>query len=301
MNMLSTMNQNTLLPQAETAANVLAAQAKAQVEARYMMAMHRPRNWDAVRQELLKECKRPAFADNTSTYYKKPVGNGQSVTGLGIRFVEVAIRCMTNILVETTMIFEDENKEIHRVSVTDLESNTTYPQDIKINKTVERKNTAGRTVISERLNSQNQKVFEVVATEDEMLNKRNSAISKAIRNAGLRIIPGDLQDEAELLILGTRQSGIKEDPEKYRKQIVDTFGTIGVKAQNLSDFIGCPLDQCSPTQIDELRSIFGAIKNGETTWQAVVAEKDEKEISEGKKSKSNDINAVNQKIQEQSA
>lgn len=301
MNILSTMNQNTLLPQVETAANVLAAQAKAQVEARYMMAMHRPRNWDAVRQELLKECKRPAFADNTSTYYKKPVGNGQSVTGLGIRFVEVAIRCMTNILVETTMIFEDENKEIHRVSVTDLESNTTYPQDIKINKTVERKNTAGRTVISERLNSQNQKVFEVVATEDEMLNKRNSAISKAIRNAGLRIIPGDLQDEAELLILGTRQSGIKEDPEKYRKQIVDTFGTIGVKAQNLSDFIGCPLDQCSPTQIDELRSIFGAIKNGETTWQAVVAEKDEKEISEGKKSKSNDINAVNQKIQEQSA
>lgn len=301
MNMLSTTNQNTLLPQVETAANVLAAQAKAQVEARYMMAMHRPRNWDAVRQELLKECKRPAFADNTSTYYKKPVGNGQSVTGLGIRFVEVAIRCMTNILVETTMIFEDENKEIHRVSVTDLESNTTYPQDIKINKTVERKNTAGRTVISERLNSQNQKVFEVVATEDEMLNKRNSAISKAIRNAGLRIIPGDLQDEAELLILGTRQSGIKEDPEKYRKQIVDTFGTIGVKAQNLSDFIGCPLDQCSPTQIDELRSIFGAIKNGETTWQAVVAEKDEKEISEGKKSKSNDINAVNQKIQEQSA
>ncbi|MEG0407207.1 MAG: hypothetical protein RR563_13245 [Acinetobacter sp.] len=301
MNMLSTTNQNTLLPQVETAANVLAAQAKAQVEARYMMAMHRPRNWDAVRQELLKECKRPAFADNTSTYYKKPVGNGQSVTGLGIRFVEVAIRCMTNILVETTMIFEDENKEIHRVSVTDLESNTTYPQDIKINKTVERKNTAGRTVISERLNSQNQKVFEVVATEDEMLNKRNSAISKAIRNAGLRIIPGDLQDEAELLILGTRQSGIKEDPEKYRKQIVDTFGTIGVKAQNLSDFIGCPLDQCSPTQIDELRSIFGAIKNGETTWQAVVAEKDEKDISEGKKSKSNDINAVNQKIQEQSA
>ncbi len=29
--------------------------------------------------------------------------------------------------------------------------------------------------------------------------------SKAIRNAGLRIIPGDLQDEAEHLILQTRQ------------------------------------------------------------------------------------------------
>ncbi|VCX74584.1 hypothetical protein BANRA_00543 [Acinetobacter baumannii] len=93
-----------------------------------------------------------------------------------------------------------------------------------------------------------------------MLNKRNAAISKAIRNAGLRIIPGDLQDEAEHLILQTRQSGIKEDPEKYRKQIVDSFNNIGVKAQNLVDYIGCPLDQCSPAQIDELRAVFGAIK-----------------------------------------
>ncbi|MFX6702099.1 hypothetical protein ABTH29_19580, partial [Acinetobacter baumannii] len=89
---------------------------------------------------------------------------------------------------------------------------------------------AGREVVSERLNSTGQKVFVVVATEDEMLNKRNAAISKAIRNAGLRIIPGDLQDEAEHLILQTRQSGIKEDPEKYRKQIVDSFNNIGVKA-----------------------------------------------------------------------
>lgn len=298
MNMLATLNQG-IVPQAETAANVLAAQAKAQVEARYMMAMHRPRNWDAVRQDLLKECRRPSFADNTSTYYKKPVGGGSSVTGLGIRFVEVAIRCMTNILTETTMIFEDDHKEIHRVSVTDLESNTTYPQDIKINKTVERKSSAGREVVGERLNSTGQKVFVVVATEDEMLNKRNAAISKAIRNAGLRIIPGDLQDEAEHLILQTRQSGIKEDPEKYRKQIVDSFNNIGVKAQNLVDYIGCPLDQCSPAQIDELRAVFGAIKNGETTWQTVIAEKNEQELSEGKKAPSNDINAVNQAIQQQ--
>ncbi len=36
MNMLATLNQG-IVPQAETAANVLAAQAKAQVEARYMM------------------------------------------------------------------------------------------------------------------------------------------------------------------------------------------------------------------------------------------------------------------------
>ena len=101
----------------ETASTAIAAQAKAMVESRYIMAMRNPRNMDAVRQELLKECRRPSFANNKSAYYIKPIGQG--VEGLGIRFVEVALRCMKNVLVETTMIFEDEQKEVHRVSVTD--------------------------------------------------------------------------------------------------------------------------------------------------------------------------------------
>lgn len=298
MNML--MQQPQAMVQIETASNVLAAQAKAQIEARYMVAMSRPRDWDRVRQDLKKECSRPSFANNTSTYYKKPVGGG-SVTGLGIRFAEVAIRCMTNVLVETTMIFEDEQKEIHRVSVTDLESNTTYPQDVKINKTVERQNSAGREIVSERINSQNKKVFVVVATEDEMLNKRNSAISKAIRNSALRIIPGDLQDEMEQLILQVRQTGLREDPELYKKQIIDSFANIGVTVANLSAYLGCPVAQCSPAQIEDLRLVFGAIKTGETTWQAVMANKEEEDISSGKKSSASDINAVNQKIADQQA
>lgn len=298
MNML--MQQPQAMVQIETASNVLAAQAKAQIEARYMVAMSRPRDWDRVRQDLKKECSRPSFANNTSTYYKKPVGGG-SVTGLGIRFAEVAIRCMTNVLVETTMIFEDEQKEIHRVSVTDLESNTTYPQDVKINKTVERQNSAGREIVSERINSQNKKVFVVVATEDEMLNKRNSAISKAIRNSALRIIPGDLQDEMEQLILQVRQTGLREDPELYKKQIIDSFANIGVTVANLSAYLGCPVAQCSPAQIEDLRLVFGAIKTGETTWQAVMANREEEDISSGKKSAASDINAVNQKIADQQA
>lgn len=294
MNML--MQQPQMVVQMETAANVLAAQAKAQIEARYMVALSRPRDWETVRQNLKKECQRPAFANNTSTYYKKPVGSGKFVAGLGIRFTEVAIRCMTNVLTETTMIFEDHEKEIHRVSVTDLESNTTYPQDIKINKTVERKFASGREVVGERLNSNNEKVFIVIATEDEMLNKRNSAISKTIRNLALRIIPGDLQDEMEQIILHVRQSGIQDDPEAHKKQIIDSFATIGVTVANLSVYLGCPVAQCSPAQIEDLRMIFGAIKTGETTWQTIIADKEEQNAHEGKASGKSAIDAINSQI-----
>jgi len=136
----------------ETASTAIAAQSKAMVESRYIMAMRNPRNWDQVRLDLIKECRRPSFANNKSAYYIKPIGNG--VEGLGIRFVEVALRCMKNVLVETTMIFEDEVKEVHRVSVTDLEANITYPLDVRVSKTVERaKPNSDGSYISVRKNS----------------------------------------------------------------------------------------------------------------------------------------------------
>ena len=55
----------------ETASAAVAAQSKAMVEARYIMAMQRPRNWDQVRQDLIKECRRPSFAHNKSAFYRK--------------------------------------------------------------------------------------------------------------------------------------------------------------------------------------------------------------------------------------
>ncbi|MGZ4819364.1 MAG: hypothetical protein ACXVZJ_12100, partial [Terriglobales bacterium] len=136
----------------ETASTMAAAQGKAMVEARYVMALRNPRNWDQVRSDILTECKRPSFADNKSVYYRKPIGQG--VEGLGIRFVESAMRHMRNVLVDPIMIFEDELKEIYRVSVTDLEANITYPLDVRVSKTVERsKPNADGSYLSVRKNS----------------------------------------------------------------------------------------------------------------------------------------------------
>ncbi|HWK69992.1 MAG TPA: hypothetical protein VNS29_04040 [Burkholderiaceae bacterium] len=253
----------------ETASTAIAAQSKAMVESRYIMAMRNPRNWDAVRQDLIKECRRPSFANNKSAYYIKPIGNG--VEGLGIRFVEVALRCMKNVLVETTMIFEDEIKEVHRVSVTDLEANITYPLDVRVSKTVERSrpNSDG-SYISVRKNSYNKDVYTVLGTDDDILNKRGALISKAIRTIGLRIIPGDLCDEAEDIIKRIRLDEAAKDPDAERRKIVDAFSDIGVTATDLTGYLGHDLGKCSPAEIVKLRGIYGAIKDGEATWQTVM-------------------------------
>lgn len=269
----------------ETASVAVAAQAKAMVEARYIMAMRKPRNWDEVRQDLLKECRRPTFAHNKSAYYRKPIGDG--VEGLGIRFVEVALRCMKNVLVETNMIYDDASKEIHRVTVTDLESNLTYPLDVRVERTVERRKPADDgSFISMRKNSGGKVVYTVPATEDDLLNKRAAQISKAIRTLGLRIIPGDLQDEAEAIIKQIRTDEAARDPDAERKRIADAFAEIGVKAADLTDYLGHALDTCSPAELVDLRGIYGAIRDEESSWRSVMDNKAEKAAKKAESSPS---------------
>ena len=250
----------------------LAAQAKAMVEARHIMALRSPRSWDQVRQDLLKECRRPAFANNKSAYYRKPIGQG--VEGLGIRFVEVALRCMRNVLVESTMILEDAMKEVHRVTVTDLESNVPWSQDVRVSRSVERSKPADDgSYLSVRKNSQGRDVYTVLANDDDLLNKRGALISKAVRTLGLRIIPGDLQDEAEDIIKAVRLDDAASDPDATRKKIVDAFGEIGVQANDLSAYLGHPIAQCSPAELVELRGLYGAIRDGEATWATAMENK----------------------------
>lgn len=260
---------STQLATQETASALVAAQAKATVEARYVMALQRPRDWDQVRQNLVKECRRPSFAHNKSALYRKPIGQG--VEGLGIRFVEVALRCMTNVLIESTMIFEDDSKELHRVTVTDLESNLTYPQDIRVTKTVERsKPMDDGSYLQLRVNSYGKKVYTVPANDDDLLNKRAALISKAVRTLGLRVIPGDMQDEAEEIIRAIRMDEAAKDPDAERKKVADAFASVGVKVSELTKYLGHDLGACSPAELVDLRGLYGAIKDGEATWASAM-------------------------------
>lgn len=264
----------------ETASAMAAAQGKAQVEARYVMAMRNPRVWDQVRSDILNECKRPTFADNKSVYYNKPIGK-DGVQGLGIRFVESALRHMRNVLIDPIMIFEDDAKEVHRVTVTDLEANITYSMDVKVSKSVERSKPADDgTYISMRTNSYGKKTYLVPAQDDDLLNKRGAQTSKAIRTLGLRIIPGDIQDEAIAIVKAVRMNDAAQDPAAARKKVVDAFAEIGVKAVDLVAYLGHAIDQCSPVEIVSLRGLYGAIRDGEATWAEAMENKSQQEGDE---------------------
>jgi hypothetical protein len=256
----------------ETAASAVAAQAKATVEARYVVALRQPRSWDTVRQRILEDCRRPAFAEGAR--YAKPLGGGKTIDGLSIRFVESALRAMGNVLVESPVTYEDDEKRIVRVLVTDLEANITYQKDITVAKTVERRALApGQVPLSSRTNSEGAVTYLVAATEDALATKEGAMISKVVRTLGLRILPGDLQAEAEEQIIATLRKRDAEEPDAQRKRIADAFWPLGVSPDALAEYLGHPLAQCNPAELAQMRALYTAIKDGETTWALVMEQR----------------------------
>ncbi len=270
-------------PTGETASAFAAATAKATVEARYLMALRTPRNWDQVRRDMLHECKRPSFARNKSTWYRKPIG-GQGVEGFGIRFAEMAARCLRNLMVESVLVFEDAEKEVHRLIVTDLDANNTFPEDYKVSKTVERsKPRDDGSYISTRLNSQGKITYTVPAEDEDLLNKRGALKSKAMRNVLLRIVPGDILDECKASIMHVRGDAAASDPDGERKALADEFASVGVTPMMLAEYLGHDLAQCSPAQLVSLRDLYSAIAEGEASWRQAMENKAEGKPTPGKK------------------
>jgi len=251
----------------ELATASAASHSKALIEAKFTIAIHRPRNILAVRDKILDACARPGFA--ASAWYSKPVGGGK-VRGPSIRFAETAIQCMTNITVMPSIVFEDREKLVLDVQVLDLESNTSYGDQVTLSKTVERKDKRGREVVGERTNTNGETVYIVLATEDELANKTNSAKSKIIRNSGLRLIPQDLIEEAEEAVRKTLESG-GGDPAAAMKRMADAFAGIGIKPAELAKYLGHPLESVSPAELQDLREVFASLKDGESKWSDYVS------------------------------
>jgi hypothetical protein len=254
--------------QTETASTVLAAQATAEIIARRKVALEYPRDVEIFRQRMLRNCERPTFAE--VAMYSKPVG-GKNITGESIRFVEAALREYHNVGTSESAIYEDDEKRIVRIEVEDLESNTPNRKDIVIAKTVERKFLKeGQKPLGQRRNSEGNLVYLVVATEDDMFTKTAALSSKTRRQLGLMVLPGDIVAECVEVIGKTLKDKAAKDPDGEKRKVIDAFYDIGVRVDQLHDYLGIDLDTLTPKDLVHLRAVFAAIKEGETSWQEVM-------------------------------
>lgn len=272
--------------QAEMSAIAMAEYAKASIEARCILAERHPRSWLDVQQKLLQECARPGFA--AAARYRKPQGRKKNeetgeweqnyVEGFSIRFAEAALRYMKNVNAESSVIFDDANQRLVRVTVMDLESNATVTIDVSVPKTTEKSFLKkGQRPISARTNSYGKQVFLVEATDDEVTTKQAALVSKALRNGILRLLPGDIQDECEDKCSETVTKQDQADPMAATRKVLDAYAKLGIMPSAIAEYIGHEPTVLQPAELTELRGIYQAIKDGDLTWTRAVEAKTGKE------------------------
>lgn len=273
-----------LTAQAETAMAAVTAREQAIIQAEYIMAERHPRVWMNVRSAMLDHCKRPRFSDISR--YSKPVGkkfvNGewveQKATGFTARFAETLAQEMGSVKPWSQVTFEDDLIRIVRIGVTDLQRNLPRSREVSFAKTVERKGRKdkrtgewqppeGREVISQRLNSYGEPTYLVKATEDEMRAKVNSEESKTQRDFILRLCPRDVLEDCEDQVLETMQAEDRRDPLAALKKLLDRFKEFGLIPSDLEQYIGRPVGQFTGSDIQELRELGAAIRDGQTSFQ----------------------------------
>jgi hypothetical protein len=258
------------LATADPAAVAAAESAKQRLQAAFVMAKQFPRDQDQARSRILASVRRPRFAEMAE--YKKPIGRGH-IMGPSIRLAEVCLREWGNVMCETNVVFEDEDSRRLSVTVIDLETNTRFTKEIRISKTVERREPKGREVVSSRRNSYNEVVYTVRATDDELLIKEAANISKALRNEGLRCIPQDIVDEAVDIARATMAGQYTEDPDAARKKLLDAFQAIRISPKMLSEYLGHATTDISLDEWNDLRTLYRGLKEGMTRWQEIMERK----------------------------
>jgi hypothetical protein len=105
------------------------------------------------------------------------------------------------------------------------------------------------------------------------MNKEAAAVSKIIRNNGLRLIPQHIIDAAMDAMGQTLRTKVNKDPDAEKRKILDAFGNLGINPSEIEKFLGCQVSQIAPAQVIELRGLYAALKDGQTNWAECLASK----------------------------
>jgi hypothetical protein len=132
------------------------------------------------------------------------------------------------------------------------------------------------------MNSQGEIVYLVEATEDEMFTKESAWGSKWERQLTFKHLPADIRDECYERCLDTQRKADKADPTAALKKLIDSFFALGVRPEQLKDFLGVAnLEALTPADIQELRLVYSAIKEVDTNWREVMELRNEQRGEKG--------------------
>lgn len=217
------------------------ALAAAVLDKRIITAMQFPRSVARFKMEA-RELLSQDIETARSAEYSKPVGGGK-VTGPSVRLTEIACMCWRNIEVEVQEPIINEKSVTVQAFAWDLERNTRVP------------GIATTSIVKTDGSRYPQHLIEtsVVATA-----------AKARRNAVLAVIPrayiNDILEHAKEVAIKNRRP-----LEEVRTSMLDHFArTYKVDSKQVFEYLNVAgADDITYEQIDELRAVAEAIKEGE--------------------------------------
>jgi hypothetical protein len=247
--------------------NVDAAVMRAQQQERgaMMLAKQFPRNEDNAIQSLMRSCKRSAFAEKAE--YAYPRGNVKNpqtgkwepniIRGASINLMKEAARCWGNLQSGMEIIRDTEDERHIRCFAWDMETNYKPTAEVIFRKVIQRKIKDG---------PRKGETEWVRPDERDLRELTNRQASIAIRNCIGQIIPFDVVEDAKVLARETKAQNITADPDAAKKRILSGFDTINVTVAHLEKYLGHKVSECSPKELEELRSVWASISDGNSTW-----------------------------------
>lgn len=276
----------------ETSSHAMAARAQAEVQARYVMAMQRPRDTELWRQRLIKEASRPGLAEVAE--YARPVGKERGddgvwrdkiATGPTIHLLRVALQLYGNNESAPTITYDTDAMRTVRVTLSDFETNFHVSRDVTFQKQVEKRGQKkrgssaeegpppDREVLGTRTNTYGDTLYICRMTLDEVRKEESRLVALAKRALAEEFLPRDVVREALAKAVAVRDAQITQDPDAARRRVLDAFADLSVSPADLAVYLGHPADRLTPTEIKELKGVYASLRDGDATWSQILEDK----------------------------
>lgn len=213
----------------------------AEIQAQFIMALHRPRNPMMAVDKMLVEAQRPSLAEVAIYSFSR---GGTEITGLSIRALEMIARNWGNIKYGFRCLERRKGVSLMQAYAYDLESNVPVERVFEV-KHVRDTRQGQKPLTDER------DIYELEANQSQ----------RRVRACIEALIPGDVTDACEETFKRTLEAKADTSPEGIKKML-EMFGKMGVNQKMIEARIQRNVTSITAAQMVGLRSVYNSMKDG---------------------------------------
>lgn len=213
----------------------------AEIQAQFMMALHRPRVPMVAVDKMLLECQRPSLAEVALYSFSR---GGTAINGLSIRALEMIARNWGNIKYGFRVLDRSAGRSVLQAYAYDLESNVPVERIFEVRHVRDKK--GGAVPLTDERD-----IYELEANQAQ----------RRVRACIEALIPGDVLDVCEDEIRKTLEARADTTAEGIKKML-ELFKAFGVNQKMIESRIQRNVTAITASQMVGLRSVYNSLKDG---------------------------------------